>query len=123
MLTAVSQLFCRTPQPSRIESSTVVVVAAVAKAEFESVPSSHSCGTLSLMTPPTHATRSFHGRVAERLKVIGFMELGNATPSFTTYLLSVYFSAVLPSPNRSYATPNRGEMSFQFGTFFTAGQC
>src|SRR5687767_2239954 len=82
---------------------------------FDSEPNSFSCGIRSLF-------RSAHGRVAV------FTVVRNGFRSFliptlcssATYRLTVAFTAVLPVPNRSYATPSLGLRSFQFGTSGTA---
>jgi len=42
-------------------------------------------------------------------------------PAPLTYRAKLALIAVLPVPNRSYATPTRGLRSFQFGTFLIAG--
>ena len=39
------------------------------------------------------------------------------------YRLRENLRAVFPFPNRSYATPNRGAGSLQFGTFGVAANC
>src|SRR5215510_10675065 len=63
---------------------------------------------------------SFHGRVSVRpSEVIGLFATAVATCSPLTYFAKLAFTAVLPSPKRSYATPIRGEMSFQFCTWPT----
>src|SRR5437764_8093045 len=43
----------------------------------------------------------------------------SSVPSFATYRPAVNFKAVLPLPNRSYATPSLGSMSFQLGASYT----
>ena len=50
---------------------------------------------------------------------------GNAAvpgPTGERYRPSEPFTAVLPSPKTSHDTPNRGSMSFQFGTFWIASK-
>jgi hypothetical protein len=66
------------------------------------------------------AVLSFHVRVAVvAMAPTGFPRRENTTRSVRTSLLNVAFSAVLPLPNTSHATPKRGEMSFQLGTLST----
>ena len=43
----------------------------------------------------------------------------SSVPSFATYRPAVNFSAVLPLPNKLYAIPSLGSMSFQLGASYT----
>src|SRR4029450_10656514 len=65
---------------------------------------------------------SVHTRLTELIDVlIGLLALVTVgTATFDTYRPNATFSAVRPSPNRSYAAPRRGSTSFHDGTSFTS---
>ena len=65
---------------------------------------------------------SFQGRVVVTDSPVIGLAGAVAVPesALTTYRPTLAFTAVLPLPNRSYAAPNRGVMSFQFTDSFTS---
>src|SRR6185436_6853428 len=119
MPTEPCQLYGRFPQPFRRSGSIVVPALVVPKlgsaiaphSPFATGLSRSHCGTKSRFA-------SFHDRVVlVTRRAPGAISWVTATrspdPSATCfrYLLKLALSAVLPSPNRSYAMPKRGDTS------------
>src|SRR5215510_8433581 len=72
-------------------------------------------GPISLSCAMSSPLRSFHVRLS-LARNIGLYALTLSVANWLTYLLTLPLTAVLPSPNRSYETPKRGERSLYDGT-------
>src|SRR4051812_32089904 len=85
--------------------------------------SSLSCAMLSLLVDNVRpcTSRSFHGRLAV-VRVSGFNNDAYEVIARVKYLPMLNLTAVFAFPNRSYVSPNRGDMlGPQLGTSFTSG--
>src|ERR1700738_2290100 len=118
----ISQSCGRAAHPWLMALSMVVVAAAVPNRGFDSAPHSpFAPGFVKSHWGTKSRLASLQVRVAVALKSSGSARAAVAVLSRTTYRLSVAFNAVLPSPNRSYETPRRGDRSFQPTMSVTAG--
>src|SRR5262249_52797496 len=68
----------------------------------------------SLSSAMSSRLRSLHVTIS-LVSTIGLYLVGKFVASCCMYLPKLPLIAVLPSPNRSYAAPNRGAVFFQFG--------
>src|SRR5262245_39823181 len=78
-------------------------------------------GPSSLVWAISSLFASLHVRVSVS-EIIGLYVLANPVAAFCAYLATLTLIAVLALPKRSYATPRRGEMSFQLGRFGISGK-
>src|SRR5437016_10300577 len=78
-------------------------------------------GPISLSRAMSSPFTSFQVRLSVA-RNIGLYALTLSVANWLTYLLTLPFTAVLPSPNRSYDTPRRGERSLYDGTC-TSSKC
>src|SRR5712691_9597991 len=78
-------------------------------------------GPISLSCAMSSPLRSFHVRLSVA-RNIGLYALTLSVANWLTYLLTLPLTAVLPSPNRSYDTPKRGDRSLYDGTC-TSSKC
>src|SRR5215510_6706402 len=78
-------------------------------------------GPISLSWAMSSRLRSFHVRLS-LARNIGLYALTLSVANLLTYLLTLPLIAVLPSPNRSYETPKRGDRSLNDGTC-TSSKC
>src|SRR5882672_4374734 len=78
-------------------------------------------GPISLSCAMSSPLRSVHVRLS-LARNIGLYALTLSVANLLTYLLTLPLIAVLPSPQRSYDTPKRGDRSLNAGTC-TSSKC
>src|SRR5262245_48199322 len=106
---------CCTPAPycrlySRLKFGSRVRLVILPKFGLLLGPISFSCAMLSPLVGRFRPARSVSVHVRVSVNVaIGLNRFANVLTSGVMYLPKFALSAVLPSPNRSYATPRRGD--------------